>query len=223
MRAARCATLPEKARKVVATVPESVDAAERAWAHARKSQILDALEELARTTPYPALTVRMICERAGISRPTFYRYFKDKDDVVQWYWDRSGEKHLRQMGREQGWYEGNLRMLLEFREHAALMSAVLAHDEGMNSCIKHGYRQRVRYLRELIARENALALTDDVDFEIRFFADAESRAIAQWVQKGMVERPETLARRLEACVPSQLRIAIDGTAGSGQAPVRQPE
>ena len=197
---------------------QTADAPEEAYARTRMLQILGALEEIAESTPYPAVTVRMICERAGISRPTFYRYFKDKDDVVQWYWDQSGEKHLRQMGREQGWYEGNLRMLLEFREHAALMSAVLAHDEGVNSCIKHGYRQRVRYLRELIAGENALALNDDTDFEIRFFADAESRAIAQWVQKGMVEKPEVLARRLEDCVPPRLRRAVRDAAADKQSP-----
>lgn len=185
------------------------DAIEAMYADLRMSQILDALESLVESKRYSSITVKMICNRANISRPTFYRYFKDKDDIVQWYWNQSGERYLRQANETNSWYEGNLLMLKEFKQHAKLMTAVLAHDEGMNSCIKHGYRQRIRYLRELIAKENTLELTGDIVFEIRFFADAESRAIANWVVGGMPEKPEVIARRIEGCVPTHLRRIVD--------------
>jgi AcrR family transcriptional regulator len=32
--------------------------------------------------PYSKITISDICEKAGIARPTFYRNYNDKDDIV---------------------------------------------------------------------------------------------------------------------------------------------
>ncbi len=179
------------------------------YAELRMDEVLAAFERLLETTAYPAVTVTAICAEAGISRPTFYHYFKDKDDIVQWFWNQAGDVYLGQTGKTLGWYEGNLRMLQNFLQRKRFMISVLSYDIGVNSCINHGFRQRVEYLRSLIRSEDPIELTDDVDFEIRFFADAESRTIASWVTSGMVERPEVLARRLEGCVPPLLAKTVN--------------
>ena len=33
------------------------------------------------TTPYDRITVKMICEKAGVSRMSFYRYYSTKEDI----------------------------------------------------------------------------------------------------------------------------------------------
>lgn len=179
------------------------------YSELRMLEVFSAFEKLLETTAYPAITVTSICEKANISRPTFYHYFKDKDDIVQWFWNRSGEMYLKETGHLLDWYEGNLYMFRAFLDHRGFMEAVLSYDLGVNSCINHGYRQRVEYLRDLIRRENPLALTDALDFEICFFADAESRAITSWVKAGMPEKPEVMARRLEGCVPASLAKVVN--------------
>lgn len=191
------------------------DCAGKALSEFRMAQILDALESLTELHSYPSITVKMICDEARISRPTFYHYFKDKDDILQWYWDQSGERHLRQTGRSLDWYESNLNMLCEFQQHARLMKEALACDTGVNSCINHGFRQRVKYLTELVKERGPMGFNEDLDFEIRFFADAESRAITRWVKTGMVEKPEVIARRIEGCVPARLRRAVDDILANG--------
>lgn len=45
-------------------------------------RIEDALVKLMRETPYESVSVTAICKEAGISRPTFYKNFNDKDEVV---------------------------------------------------------------------------------------------------------------------------------------------
>ena len=47
-----------------------------------KSWIFDALMLLMDEKPYGKITVSDITEKAGIARPTFYRNYDDKDDVV---------------------------------------------------------------------------------------------------------------------------------------------
>ena len=46
-----------------------------------KSLISLALYALMLKTDYDNITVKDICERAGVSRMSFYRYFSKKDDI----------------------------------------------------------------------------------------------------------------------------------------------
>ena len=54
-----------------------------------KSWIFEAIMVLMEEKPYNKITVSDITEKAGIARPTFYRNFDDKDDVIFEYLDNS--------------------------------------------------------------------------------------------------------------------------------------
>ena len=47
-----------------------------------KSWIFEAVMLLMDEKPYEKITVSDIADKAGIARPTFYRYYNDKDDVI---------------------------------------------------------------------------------------------------------------------------------------------
>lgn len=49
-----------------------------------KRLLADAFEELIQTKSIDTITVNDVVERADISRTTFYRYFKDKYDLMHW-------------------------------------------------------------------------------------------------------------------------------------------
>lgn len=175
----------------------------------RRRSIADAMEDLLKTVPFDKVTVASICNRSGISRPTFYHYFKDKYDVVQWRWSQAGEQCLRECGRSLGWYESNLLMLREIYAHKNFFVRALENDVDPNSCIRHGCRERVEYLKEAIRDFNGTLLDETLIFQIEFFVDAESRAISAWARGGMRIAPETLARRIESCVPRRLHECIE--------------
>ena len=63
-----------------------------------KSWIFDALMILIEKKPYNKITITDITEKAGVSRPTFYRNFKDKDNVVFEYLAHtfSAELHINE-------------------------------------------------------------------------------------------------------------------------------
>ena len=54
-----------------------------------KSWIFDSLMLLMDEKPYDSITVSDIAEKAGVARPTFYRNFDDKDEVVLQYLNNS--------------------------------------------------------------------------------------------------------------------------------------
>lgn len=59
-----------------------------------KIQILRACNSLLREVPFEKITVSMIAKKSGISKPTFYRYFIDKYDVMNYNYKRNLDKWI---------------------------------------------------------------------------------------------------------------------------------
>lgn len=49
-----------------------------------KELLADCFKELMMTTPFDKITIKMITDRAGLIRPTFYKHFQDKYEVLEW-------------------------------------------------------------------------------------------------------------------------------------------
>ena len=52
-----------------------------------KVAIAEAMKRLMRATPIEKITTDRILENAGVSRRSFYRYFKDKYDLLEWIYN----------------------------------------------------------------------------------------------------------------------------------------
>ena len=52
-----------------------------------KVAIAEAMKRLMRETPIEKITTDRILENAGVSRRSFYRYFKDKYDLLEWIYN----------------------------------------------------------------------------------------------------------------------------------------
>ena len=59
-----------------------------------RSDILNAFNALIETMDFDKITVGMIAEKAGVGRTTFYRYFQDKYDVMNYNYLRWLEEYL---------------------------------------------------------------------------------------------------------------------------------
>ena len=57
-----------------------------------------AIKDLIKMTSLDKITVTDIVMRSGMTRQTFYRHFKDKYDLVNWYFEKLVLKSFRKMG-----------------------------------------------------------------------------------------------------------------------------
>lgn len=48
----------------------------------KKQQIIDCLQKMINTHGFESISVEMLCKEAGVSRGTFYYYFKNKEEVL---------------------------------------------------------------------------------------------------------------------------------------------
>ena len=68
----------------------------------RKSELTKALlgekfKELVAKKGFEKLTIKMITDAAGVIRPTFYNYFQDKYEVMEWLLETEVFQHIREM------------------------------------------------------------------------------------------------------------------------------
>lgn len=169
-----------------------------------KIQILDAMDLLMKKMSFANLTVTAICRVAGVSRQTFYRHFIDKFQVVQWYWDLLAEQYLRPAGRTLTWYQSNAGMFTELAKRSSFWCSALKENEYYWSCGAHGRRRRREFLLETITVYRGMQVSDELQFEIDFLLEAESRLVAYWILSGMKTSPDQLACLIERCIPRTL-------------------
>ncbi|MGO5051810.1 TetR/AcrR family transcriptional regulator C-terminal domain-containing protein [Lachnospiraceae bacterium LCP25S3_G4] len=59
-----------------------------------KQQIVEAFKELILDIPFDKITIKMITDKVGIIRPTFYNHFQDKYEIVEWIFKKEIKEKL---------------------------------------------------------------------------------------------------------------------------------
>ena len=86
-----------------------------------------AIKGLIKVHPLDKIAVTDIVTRSGMTRQTFYRYFKDKYDLVNWYFEKLVLKSFRQMGDGCSLQEAlQLKFAFIKSEHSFFKEAFLA-------------------------------------------------------------------------------------------------
>ena len=127
-------------------------------AHATRELILDALTELLSELPADQIATRIIAERAGVSQPTVYRYFPDRQALLEGLSDRVSAIAGLTIGGDR-----SLESLDELVENAARdialteQHAVLATAEAILNAdprrLSRSSRERSANLQRVVARE----------------------------------------------------------------------
>jgi AcrR family transcriptional regulator len=135
----------------------------------RRAALIDAAREVFYETHYVAATVEDIIQRADISRPTFYRYFSDKDSVLREILleDVAAQaamwQKLSDIGAptDQQLLEWSQRFVKAMRKHSRTV-ALFNVATGMDTALIHEFsRGRDRYLAILGAGIEAFKLKGD--------------------------------------------------------------
>ena len=71
-----------------------------------KALIGESLKVLMRNHPFEKIKIKMITDEAGVIRPTFYNYFCDKYEVVEWIFNEYIIEKVRAMFEQKMYTEG---------------------------------------------------------------------------------------------------------------------
>lgn len=176
-------------------------------------KVINALMVLADRMPFGNITVKDICQEAGVSRQTFYRHFSGKHEAVTWFWYELAKRYMAPLGHTMGWYESLVYLFSEAAPYMAFFSKA-AEKNSIDSVFAFARRARTESLQVLLEGILGGPLTDSLRFQVEFFSEAEAAMVARAAASGALADVEAFARNLDACVPPRLHELVDGAVAS---------
>ena len=159
-----------------------------------KECIFTALLILMEKKPYEEITITDIAKKAGVSRMSYYRLYKSKDDILIQYFNEVFEE-LLERAKEIGSitrYQFGLMIFQTTKENDRLLKAVLKaqlYELVLRRLIKFCY-----YLAEHIVQ---MDMRDKrTDYWVYEEAGRFSLLLVCWIERDLKESPEEMAHIL---------------------------
>ena len=144
--------------------------------------IVKALEECLKRKSYDNTTISDICQPTTVSRPTFYRLFDNKDDVIAWKLDQFADRfHYENSGLD------TKSIMKNF------FSAWTAHSEVLDLIIQI-HREDILYEchRKRSDLLHAFLKTELTDYHISVLTQVMIGLLTTWARTGKKETAEEL-------------------------------
>ena len=166
-----------------------------------KIVLAESIKEIMVNIPLDKITVTEIVENCNTSRQTFYRNFKDKYELVTWYFDEIVQKTINQMGVSLTLHEGLIKKFeYMVNDKYFFISALTSSD--YNNLMDYDYKCIHEFYRNIALASGPL--DDEIEFLLKFYCHGSMDMTAEWVRNGMDLSPEEMADRLEMAMPEAL-------------------
>lgn len=182
----------------------------------RKIVVALAAEELCKAKRFRSITVPEICEKAGLSKTSFYRLFDDKFDVALWIQSIPLKKGVGECGRTLTCEQGvavTLQGQALFRNlylQAADAGEVVSPDERARC-------DSTAMLRETITGMHHVEIDDELDFMIEWQSVGARETVKSWLRDDCGRSAKEVAAYIAECCPARLREILDNPVSPGEA------
>ena len=161
-----------------------------------------SIKELMANQSLDKMTVTDIVKRSGMTRQTFYRYFQDKYDLVNWYFEKLADKSFRQIGNSSTLREGLIKKFtFLLNDRIFFMQAFQSKD--YNNVENYDYQCILEFYKQIIQKKIG-TIPDDIMFLLEMYCHGSITMTVNWAVGGMKESPERIADLLIAALPPRL-------------------
>ncbi len=168
-----------------------------------KRKFIKVLVSLMEQEQLDRITVTEIVDACEVTRPTFYRHFKDKYELVNWYFDILAQKSFRQMGVSLSLREGLITKFRLMMEEKIFFTSAFS-SSAQNCLIDYDYECIYQFYKDVIHKKGDGLLTPEIDFLLRMYCHGSICMTAEWTKNRMPLTPEEMADLLIAAMPPGL-------------------
>ena len=168
-----------------------------------KYYLADALKRCMKRAPLEKVTVGEIAEECGTSRQTFYRHFKDKYDLVNWYFDKILLESFEHMGEGKTVREGLVNKFHYIEKEKLFFKAAFKNDD-QNNLRDHDFHLILKFYTERIEQKSGRTMSVHLRFLLEMYCQGSVYMTVQWVFGRIEGTPEQLAESLIAAMPEEL-------------------
>ena len=145
----------------------------------RKEEIINACEELYKTTSFKEISIKLISEKTTFSRPSIYNYFNTKEEIFlalvtkeyyRWIKDLNKIYNREKLSKEE--FADELAHSLEKRINLLKLISVDMYEMEENSSIECVTEFKIAYGKSIEIVKNCL---------IRFFTDMNDKEVEKFI------------------------------------------
>ncbi len=151
--------------------------------------------------PISKITVREVCEKAGINRSTFYAHYQDIFDVAEQTEKSMARLHYDRMCaafQEGGGFREAMKSVFEFvkeyREFYQLYFQEVSHATRLIEVLNLPFQREVQRVQE---EKRDYGVPKEGTYHYHFFTAGMTSLLITWLNRGCAETPEELYGILE--------------------------
>lgn len=137
------------------------------------------------------ISVKDICEVSGFSRTTFYRYFRDKNDLISFLFDELVTKEIFNKENKKDFYRQTLIPLEIIRENRSFMKKLLSY-QGQNSFREYYLSGIEDYFREFYKDRYNAEISWAEEYTITFNSHGIVSIVESWLERDCLESPKEI-------------------------------
>lgn len=181
-----------------------------------------SFKELLKTTPYKKLTVSALCEHSGVSRKSFYGRFRDKEDIVEWLFDKHAIDPIRTLNNLLS-NDDLLRMEATLAErlyvdiyaekeyYVDLVVPMRGNDDTFIRVVTNAiYRWNREVFPKIDKRSSLMRPEWKIDYAAYFFASSQAMLLQKWISEKMTIPPQEIAEFYQSITMAYWRSLSGG-------------
>lgn len=170
-----------------------------------KQILAESLIQLSRSKPIDKISVRSIVRNCGAGRQTFYNHFRDKYELINWFYISNSDRIIAECIDTEPWGIVIGRTLSFINEYKVFFGNAIS-EEGQLSFFISFYEYTKNFYKEYIKTNYGKnALTEELLFDIQFNSHGAVYMAKEWLESGMTKPPEILGTRIANEMPQSLK------------------
>ena len=145
-----------------------------------KQLLADSLQQLSQEKSIEDITISEIVKNCHVSRATFYRHFKDKYDLMNWYYEKFISTTFSAENKHICWMEKQKMIVEFFFQNRQYFIAIIRYT-GQNNFDNFLYSYTYKYLTTL-AQEKDIPISQELIFAIKIYCYGNSKIVADWLR-----------------------------------------
>ena len=174
-----------------------------------RQMFVDTVMEMLKTRSLGSITVKDVVTECGVSRQSFYYYFNDIYDLIEWYFTQETERALGQFSDIDSWQTGYIRIMEWAQRNRPLV--MNTYQSIQREYIEvFMYRVLYQYIIKVVQTEakDLNVSEQQCGFVAQFYTLAINAVSLEWIRTGMKDRPESIAESVNFLIEGDFRKAL---------------
>ena len=168
-----------------------------------KYRLADSLKECMKKSALNDITIKEIVSGCGMTRQTFYRHFLDRNDLVNWYFDKLLHESFRQMGSGETIFDGLVRKFAYIRQEYVFFRGAF-QSEDQNSLREHDFEMIFDFYKNKIFQKTGYPPEEEILELLDMYCASSVYRTIKWVIQGMPQSEQELAGIMIGAMPPKL-------------------